>query len=74
MLAAAAAIERPHDGAQDGNNGDPGEPNENLAGKPCHRRPLRVEAKVCRKLPLGFRRIAAHHRGLPSMRTMRTFC
>jgi hypothetical protein len=44
LLLTAAAIERPHDGAQDGNNGYPSEANEDLAGKPCHRRPLRVEA------------------------------
>ena len=74
LLLAAAAIERPDDGAEHGNDGDAGKPDEYFAGKSCHRRALRVEAEIGGEFAHGFRGIAAHHLGLPSVRTIRTFC
>ena len=44
LLLTAAAIERPHDSAKHCHDGNAGEADEDLAGKPRHRRPLWVEA------------------------------
>ena len=74
LLAVATAVERPDDCREYGSNGEAGEADEDLAGEPRDRRPFWTQAQVGCDLMLGFRAFVVHHRGLPSVRTMRTFC
>ena len=75
LLAALAGAERPDERAQNREAGDPCEAGQHFARQAHHLWALGPEAKAGRGLVVvALLRLVVAHRGLPSVRTMRTFC
>ena len=76
LLAALAGVERPDERAQDREAGDACEAGQHFARQAHHLWALGPEAKAGRGLVpvVTLLRLVVAHRGLPSVRTMRTFC